>query len=307
MRARTVLVAIAALLIGGAAAGAQRAAGDRTIELTVGGARRSYRLHVPTGSGAAAGRALVILLHGNGGTGAGMARLTHFDAVADSAGLIAAYPDGIDRSWADGRGVTDADRKHVDDLAFLEAMVDDIARHVAVDRHRVYLAGISNGGFMAQRAACDRADRYAAVAIVDALLPDSLANVCRPSRPIAVMLMVGTDDPLVPFDGGEVRGGRGRVRSATETSWFWARVNQCGAARPTVSYPDRARDGTTVSMLRYDACAGGSGVRMVRVDGGGHTWPGGIQYLPRLAVGRTSRDVDASVLLLEFFGRHRRQ
>lgn len=295
-----------ALLSGGAAASAQRETGNRTIAVTVGGLRRSYRLHVPAGRTPAAGRPLVVLLHGNGGTGDGMARLTHFDAVADSAGLIAAYPDGIDRSWADGRGITAADREHVDDLAFLDAVVDDVARHVAVNRHRLYLAGISNGGFMTQRAACDRADRYAAVAIVDALLTDSLANACRPSRPIAVMLMVGTDDPLVPYGGGEVRGGRGRVRSATETAWFWARVNQCAAAQPVVNYPDRAQDGTTVSMLRYEGCADGSGVRVVRVEGGGHTWPGGRQYLPRLAVGRTSRDVDASALLLEFFARHSR-
>ena len=304
MRTIGLLVGAALSLVRGPSAMAQA---DRTITLHTDGLARRYLLHVPSGTAPAAGWPLVVALHGNGGNGAGMARLTHLDDVADRARFAVAYPDGVDRSWADGRGVTDADERGIDDVSFLDSLIADAGRRAAIDRRRLYATGISNGGFMTQRLACDRATTYAAVAIVDALLTAPMAGgTCKPAAPVAVMIMVGTADPLVPYAGGDVRGGRGRVLDAHRSAEQWARWDRCGAAGPAAPLADSARDGTTTSVARYDGCADGGAVWLVSVDGGGHTWPGGRQYLPRLVIGRTSRDFDGSAYVWSFLSTYHR-
>lgn len=304
MRAR-LIVAAALVALGVRTAVAQR--GDVAVTLHTDAMARHYLLHVPGGSAPAGGWPLLVALHGNMGNGAGMVRLTHLDDVADRRGFVVAYPDGVDRSWADGRGVTDADSKGIDDVAFLDSLVADAGRRTTIDTHRLYVAGISNGGFMTQRLACDRATTYAAVAIVDALLTTPMANgACKPGAPIAVMIIAGTADPLVPYAGGDVRRGRGHVLDAQRSAAQWAQWDRCGSATAPVQLPDSARDGTTTSVVRYEGCAGGSAVWLVSVDGGGHTWPGGRQYLPRLVIGRTSRDFDASEYVWSFVSTHHR-
>ena len=140
---KILILALAMVVSTAPPASAQRT--DSSHPLAVGGRDRTYTLHLPA---LRDGRPLplVVLLHGRLGTGAGMARLTSFDAIADSVGILVAYPDGWRRSWADGRMGTPADRQGVDDVAFVLAMIDDIARTVPIDRHRIYVAGISNGG-----------------------------------------------------------------------------------------------------------------------------------------------------------------
>jgi len=278
---------------------------DTSITLHVGGRDRTYLVHAPSGQRGHT-LPLVVLLHGHSGTGAGMVRLTSFNAIADRAQFLVAYPDGVERSWADGRGITEADQQHVDDVAFFLALLDDIARRWPVDTTRVYAAGISNGGFMAERLACDAQGRLAGIGVVAATLSDSLVARCRLPRPVSVMTMHGTEDPLVPFEGGEVRGHRGRVQSAPSSAATWARWNHCTAAPTERAWPDTAGDGTLVSEDRYEGCTRGVAVVAFRITGGGHTWPGGPQYLTVRLVGRASRNLAGSEALWEFFAAHPR-
>ena len=275
---------------------------DATFHLRSGGLERSYLLHAPAGSGA---RPLIVLLHGRLGTGAGMEKMTHFDAVADRAGVIVAYPDGWRRSWNDGRPGTPAHRRQVDDVAFILAMIDDIGHRVPVDPRRVYVAGMSNGGFMTERLACEAGGRFAAVAIDVATLSDSLASACQLPRPVPAVFFHGTADPLVPYAGGRM-GDRGYGLSVDETVATWARWNGCAAAPALESLPDTARDGIVVTRRTWSGCRDGADVVAYRFDGGGHAWPGGTQYLPARFVGRVSRNVDASVELWHFFSARRR-
>lgn len=277
---------------------------DSSYTLTVGGLQRSYLVHYPTPTGKPF--PLVILLHGRLGTGAGMARLTHFDRVADSAGVVVAYPDGWRRSWADGRGGTPADRHGVDDVAFILAMIDTLGADGGIDTSRIYAAGISNGGFMAERLACDAGQRFAAVGVVAATLSDSLAARCRLHPAVAVMFVNGTDDPLIPWSGGELSGGRGRALGVEETVGIWAEDEACPATPVETILPDTAFDGTTVIRRSYAPCGGTGAVVAYRVVGGGHTWPGGSQYLPAGIVGIASRNLDASEALWRFFSGRRR-
>ncbi len=137
--------------------------------------------------------------------------------------FVAAYPDGLNRSWNDGRGISPAD-----DVAFVRAAIEDIERAHDVDPRRIYAAGISNGGFFSNKLACDLSDKIAAIASVAATMPEKLVAECKPSRPVPVMYMQGSKDPLVPIDGGEVgfRRGRGRGESVSlaEAARFLARA-----------------------------------------------------------------------------------
>jgi polyhydroxybutyrate depolymerase len=189
-------IACAALLpsaIGHAAQGR-----DVDGSLMVGDMRRTYLLHLPARYSTAHAWPLLLAYHGRGGTGHGMLGLTHLSAVADRNGFIVAYPDGYRRSWADGRGGTPADQAGIDDVAFSLALLDTLESRYAVDRGAVGATGISNGGFMVQRLACSHSERFAAIAPVASALPPALAASCALTRPIAVLAIQGTEDPLVP-------------------------------------------------------------------------------------------------------------
>jgi polyhydroxybutyrate depolymerase len=249
----------------------------------------------------------VLSLHGRLGQGRNQQRLTGLDAVADEAGFIVVYPDGVDRSWADGRGSSPADEANVDDVGFLSALIDHFLLTYGADGHRVYVTGMSNGGMMSYRLACELSGRIAAIAPVAAQMSEALAARCAPTRVVPQVAFLGTEDPLMPFDGGEVANDRGSVLSAARVREWWARRNGCPEGGPEVTeWEDRApSDGTRVRLETHTGCREGSEVILYVLEGGGHTWPGGPQYLPVSMIGHTSRELDASRTAWEFFQRFR--
>ncbi|CKM18473.1 esterase lipoprotein LPQC [Mycobacterium tuberculosis] len=266
-----------------------------------GGLTRSYRLHVPP----AEPSGLVISLHGGGGTGAGQEALTDFDAVADAADLLVVYPDGYDKSWADGRGASPADRRHLDDVGFLVALAAKLVHDFDIAPGHVFATGMSNGGFMSNRLACDRADIFAAVAPVAGTL--GVGVTCNPSRPVSVLEAHGTADPLVPFNGGAVRGRGGLSHSISVASLVdrWRAVDGCQGDPSAAELPD-VGDGTMVHLFDSSSCAAGTEVISYQIDNGGHTWPGGRQYLPKAVIGATTRAFDGSQVIAQFFATHGR-
>jgi polyhydroxybutyrate depolymerase len=266
-----------------------------------GGMDRTYTLHVPPGDPVG----LVLSLHGGGGSGSGQRDLTDFDAVADANNLLVVYPDGYDKSWADGRGASPADRHHVDDVGFLVGLVSKLQSDYGIARGHVFATGMSNGGFMSNRLACDRADIFAAIAPVAGTLGAGVA--CNPSRPVSVLQAHGPADPLVPFNGGDVRG-RGGVSHSISANGIvnkWRGANGC-QGDPSVQVLPNVGDGTVVHRFDSVACAASSEVVFYQIDNGGHTWPGGKQYLPQAIIGRTSRALDASEVIAQFFLAHAR-
>lgn len=285
-----------------------RAAEDSSGSLRFGGLGRTYLVHVPPGD-ANAPRPLLLVFHGGGGTARGMPRFTRMDEVADRAGLIVAYPQGIDRHWNDGRASI---KNKADDVGFVRALIDTLERGYNVDRRRVYAAGISNGGIFVERLACDLSDRLAGVAVVAGALAQDYSPQCRPSRPVSVLEFEGTADPIVPYGGGRVvdfggHGEGGMVLSAEATTAFWARVDGCATAGALQPQSVRAKlDPTRAYFQDWQGCRDGSAVALYQIQDGGHTWPGGPQYLPRFIVGRASRQVDASEAMVRFFLDHPR-
>ena len=267
--------------------------------LKTGGTLRSYWLVSPEGLDRTKPAPLLMVLHGSAGSGEDMMAVTRrgFEQLAAKEKFVLVYPDALERRWNDQGGI-------VDDVGFLLAVVDKLVTDGMVDKNRVYATGISNGGMMAQRLACEQAERIAGIATVAGGLPEPLLATCKPVRPLPVLVIHGTDDPIVPWAGGAVAGFEdfGKVLSARETAGFWAANNRCGDGGVIIPEPDRdPRDGTRVKMEVFASCPAGAAVKLAAIEGGGHTWPGGYQYLPERFIGRTSQDVDANMLIWNFF------
>ncbi|MFZ0548856.1 MAG: PHB depolymerase family esterase [Candidatus Promineifilaceae bacterium] len=283
-------------------------------QIEVDGVERTYYVHLPPNFDENEPSPLVLAFHGGGGNA------VHFDKgtgntlveAADERSMVVAFPDGLNNQWCDGRTEhidEERDCETVGDIAFVSALIDTMVADYGIDPARVYATGISNGGFMSIRLALELSDKIAAVAPVAAQLSVALEDE-SPQIPISMMLVNGTEDPIVPFDGGQVRlfsGGRSRgdVHATSETIEKFAQFNHCSPTPELVKLPDSdPDDGTTVETESYLGCDQGNEVILVRVIGGGHTWPGGQQYLSEKIVGVASRDANASEMILDFFLRH---
>lgn len=270
--------------------------------LNVDGRGRTYRLHVPADRDPSAPLALVVALHGGGGNGANLQAKIGLDAIADRESFLVAYPDGSGRlddyllTWNAGNCCGYALDEQVDDTAFLRAMVADISRTYSIDSRRVYATGMSNGGMMSYRLACEAADLFAAVAPVAGALN---LESCEPSGPVSVLAIHGTADQHVLFEGGAPAvtvDPHPRVdRSVHSALAYWAAQDGC-ALEPT-----RAQAGAVVHEV-YPGCSAGLAVELIAVEGGGHAWPGAAEFSPQ--GDEPSQAVNASEVIWAFFAAH---
>jgi polyhydroxybutyrate depolymerase len=302
--------AIAAVLVMAAAICASASAADLVRTIKVDGVERTYRLHVPPGKPAQP-MALVMVLHGGGGSGATTDKHTHFSAEADKQHFIVAYPDGSGRTrpflnavgrgefltWNAGDCCAYAMDHRVDDVAFLRAMVAAIARELPVDPRRVYAAGISNGGMMSYRLACEASDLVAAVGVVSGVV---VTRPCAPASPVAVIHIHGSADQNVPLAGGV--GPKARTRTnyppVQSSIDLWAGADGCAA--PAASEPAPG-----VTLRDYRGCRAGTEVAYYLIAGGGHAWPGGTQMASFLD--KPSTAIAATPTIWEFFAAHPKQ
>lgn len=250
--------------------------------LTSGGEVRRFSLRVPRAVPTAdEPRPLVLVLHGNFGTedvgGRAMRTSTTFDREADARGWVVAYPEGRYGNWADGRGVTDADEAGVDDVAFLRALIDQVAERHGTAPDRTVVAGVSNGACMAHRLALTSGDQVAVLAAVAGTLPESLRDV--PSRhAVSALLIHGDADPIARLEGGYSRhlgpNGelRGRMISLRETAEYWQTTDRC--------VPETGTTASAAATVRVTmgGGVGGTSVATWTVLGGGHAWPGAPPY-----------------------------
>lgn len=249
---------------------------------------------------------LVLALHGGGGEAAGMAAIDKgsFRQLADEKGFIVAYPQGVDKGWNDDRGVdiNTAHKENIDDVKFLEAVVNDVAKQDSIDMNHVYITGISNGGFMSLRVACD-STLFSGVAIVTASLPEKRIAPCKNQRrKVPLLFLNGTEDPLVPYDGGDVKfllSKRGKILSTPETVEYFRKQYDCSEMSLVRTIDEKIDDETTVEI--YQAKCPNTKLGLYKILGGGHTWPAGIQYLPESLIGRVSEEIQGSRVIWEFF------
>ncbi len=274
-------------------------AGDAVSHtIDVNGLSRTYLLYVPPGQ---SGKHLpaFIMMHGSGSTDAGQERYSNFDTFAQTHGLVVMYPNGIDKHWNDGRVI--GHESMADDIGFMKAMLAEVTAQGVIDPKRVYAAGISNGGFMAQHMACVMPDALAGIAVIAATLPVDAA--CPSPRPMPVIFFHGTADGFVPFKGGPIApqfGNRGSAISNAQAVAIWQKRNGCGTAQKT-QIPAKDASDLPVTIETY-SCPPGRGLENVIVQGGGHTWPGAHQgWLVTRFLGPVTDNIDANATMWTFF------
>ncbi len=239
---------------------------------------------------------VVLAFHGGGGNAESFRDITGLDDAGARFNFIAVFADAGDGDWGDWRtstGLPDVD------LAYVRLVLLALRDIAHVDVRRVYATGLSNGGSFSQVIAAELDGRLAAVGPVANNLSEAFVDNATPRVPTPLIQIVGTDDPVNPFEGGPAAvPGDEPLIGSDATMAYWAEVN--GNAAPTpIPLPNGAQDGT---FARRDVFAGGRApLQRIVVTGGGHTWPGGEQYLPVNVIGRTSRDFNANDELWAFF------
>ncbi|MEI7751742.1 MAG: PHB depolymerase family esterase [Candidatus Omnitrophota bacterium] len=293
----------------------QAKTGVVTCSLTHQGLNRTYDVHVPASYIGKTPVPLVMVFHGGGGDSAHMRIQSGMNEKADQEGFIVVYPQGtgkkifgrIKGTWNAGKaGGGTAYNNKIDDIGFINAMLNDLESKYNIDKDRIYSTGHSMGGMITYRLACESADRIAAIAPVATSL---VADRCEPSRPVAVLHFQGTKDRPVPYEGGVsdpelprsfVVGGP--YRPTRETIAFWSQKDQCSKTSQ-VTY----QKGDVICETQ-GPCADNTEVTLCTVKGGGHTWPGSPRATDKKwwkkLVGETTQDISATDTMWEFFKRH---
>lgn len=284
------------------------------------GMMRQFIVHVPANYNRSKPVPLVLILHGGGLSGQIMIYITGFNACADKNGFIVVYPDAVGHIWNDEQLAG-----RVDDVAFINDVINRVGSTYNIDQRKIYAAGYSNGGYLAERVACE-SNRIAAIAIVGSSLKHTTAGACNDcNRRIPIMYFIGTEDPLVPSTDSEHKAELGKlgdivglsglgelsahvaairgVVTSEEAVNFWVNHNNSPPSPYSCLEPDRdPRDGTKVTRYSYGSY--GNEVVYYRIHGGGHTWPGALYGGPCDIMGRTTQDINASELMTQFFLRH---
>jgi polyhydroxybutyrate depolymerase len=285
---------------------ASQAFAARMINMDYRGQRRTLLLERPAGSNP---RPTVIMLHGANGNAIAMSRVTGMGKLGLREGFVTVFVNGLGNLWNDGRPEhTRVIREHglpiADDLGFLRALVVELVKRGIADPRRIYLAGFSNGGEMTLRMACDAAELFAAVGTISALMPESTGARCHPAVPMPAVLMSGTADRTMPFNGGPLGNGQGTVWSAQKTAAFFRQLDGCTGIGKKIMLPKHnQRDPTDVTEFRWTNCKAGA-VILYQIERGGHGIPGakvpGRIGMETRGPGNTT-ELNASQVLWAFF------
>lgn len=286
--------------------------GDYDFSLIHDGLERTYKVHIPPIYDKNNKTPVVIYVHG----GAGNKKSAYMDGVdeySDKFGFILAIPEGtgvikfgdLRAGWNGGDWETGVCCGDVDDVGFISEMIEELKRKVNVDEKRIYATGISNGGLMTNRLGCELSDKIAAIAPV---APSAVMSNCNPSRPVPVMVIHGTADPANPPDGSEPtsifkKGSSSGLdmpykrMTPYQVVDVWKKINKCSDIQIAGYEKGDAK------CVIYNDCAEGSEVELCIVEGMGHTYPSGSQYLPAILVGPVSYDISFDQIW-EFFEKH---
>jgi polyhydroxybutyrate depolymerase len=310
-------------------------AGDDGEFVVPGFDKRDWLVHVPEKWDGKSALPVVMALHGGAGHADSARKLTCaggnegdascLDALADKEGFATVYPNGVPgdpiedaRTWNAGGG--DAGFQCVsgsacssasDDVKYVDTVIAEVSRALVVDDDRVFATGISDGGAMVERMACELSTKIASIAPVAAGNQVAEVQGCDSiARAIPVLEIHGTKDPCWNFVQGKgacLQNDGGVKVGVDETMKGWIARDGCTGSVTTTAVADADKsDGTTTTRETHSGCVDGGVVELLKVDGGGHTWPGGFQYDFEGTIGKTSKDFSATDEIWNFFKAHPR-
>ena len=281
---------------------------DETRTIEVQGQTRRYVVHVPPQLEKAKAWPVVLAFHGAGLTPEWMVGFSGLNEKSDREGFVVVYPAALGpgqlaMTWNAGNCCGEAMTKNVDDVGYVRALLDDLAKAAPIDPKRVFATGMSNGALFCYRLASELSDRIAAIAPVAGPMG---TKSCAPKRPVSVLHIHGSEDEFAPLAGGK------GPKNVLGTDFFpvehgikaWVKANGCPGKPVVTAIPDKAGDGLTVTRTQYGPGKEGSEVVLYVVHGGGHTWPGrpGDGTL-----GKSTTNISANDLLWDFFQKHPRK
>lgn len=269
---------------------------------------RVYALHIPDSFDGTEAAPLVVFLHGGGGNAKSAQNFTGFNLISDKEGFLVVYPQASFEFpqnsfiWADGRGLT-PDKLGIDDVGFVNSLVDFLVSEYNINQKKIYLCGFSNGSFLTQKIAFEANAKFAAIGTLGGTMHQYYFDSGNPKRAIPMIYVFGTDDPFVPYYGGYVSNDTELelVVGVQDAVDFWKNNNNTQAALSVENLPDlNPNDNSTVTVFEYiNGDCNGSKVKFYKINGGGHTWPGVV--VPNTSLGVTNLDINASQELWDFF------
>jgi polyhydroxybutyrate depolymerase len=262
-------------------------------------------IHSPAGHNAQDPLPLVIVLHGGGGAPQGMSRITDFNKKADSGKFIVVYPGGTGRfesrflTWNSGNCCGYAQDDNADDTGFIRRLIETLQKEMKIDDSKVYVTGLSNGAMMSYRLACELSDKIAAIGPVAGAMN---FQPCAPAHPVSVVILHGTADQHVLFNGGipkrQVDRHERTDTSVKDAVAFWTKHNRC-------TQPPIKENRGKIARESYEGCTNGSGVTLFAIQDEGHTWPGGTKWAPW--ADEPTKEISATDAIWEFFANHPKQ
>ncbi len=278
------------------------------------GVTRHYFLQIPSGTNPLVDSAqavpLVLAFHGGQGSARRSMNWMGFNPLANQDRCILAYPVGIKRHWTDGFDKAGFDPT-IDDVGFIQALVDHLVETYPIDQRQIYAVGVSNGGAFVHRLACEASDRItAAAAVIASIAPQIAQHYQEPAaQPVSFLSINGTRDPFFPYEGGYRRKQRTTgypqqpFLSAQETLHFWAKRNGCDLDNSSVETTQVGKR----QLQKTSYCTGSTKAELYTIVGGGHRWPGSQGLLAKLSRKSDQQVISASHLIWDFFMDHRSQ
>jgi len=247
---------------------------------------RTYKIYIPESINTGENVPLVFVFHGANGNGAGMERGTGFNQLAEAHKFIVCYPDAATENWEEGCMCNKPYRLGIDDIGFINYLIDKLSAEHKIDSKKIFAAGYSQGGLFAQNVACKLSNKFAAVAAVASSMSVQLFENCKPENKISLLMIHGTRDNTLPFNGLDA--GSFSLVSTPSVLNLWGELNNCNSDATAEILPDNGDPYISVIKRSYENCTGNVKTILYEVDGGGHSW-------------FTSPDINATKTIVDFF------
>lgn len=269
--------------------------GENTIDIN--GTKRSYIVHAPSGIDKDNPAPLLIVLHRFGGDAALAKKVFRLDKLADRDKVIVAYPEGDKGMWNIAGINSDA---KTNDVEFIDRMISKLKEKYPIDPNQTCLFGRSEGGMMVYQLLSKSKHTFKAAAASNANVPKQMGFTLK--SPVSFLLMNGTEDPLVPYEGGALGNNLGECLSTDASMSIFARTAGCDRPTQTRILNSNKEDGVTCLEFACANCKDNQKVTLIKAEGGGHAHPGAKQYKPVAEIGKVSQDFKTGKFIWGFFG-----